>query len=256
MGEVTTYLSNKVLDHVLGTATYTAPGGLYLGFMSAVSDGDAGSVTELTVANNYAREAITFGVAGAVTEKQMKNTVAIQFSCTTSNWATVTHFGVWDASTSGNLLWWGTMTNFTLEVGKTYTIAVSGLAVGLGDKFTNYAADEMLDHINGSAWTIPTATNLALFSTATSDAGGGTEVTGTGYARQDVNFASAASEATSNTAQIQFSASGADWTTATYAAIYDQSTNMLMHTAIGESWAVGNGETLTIATGDLDITLE
>lgn len=254
MGEATTYLSNKILDHVNNIATFTQPSGLYLGLISAVTDGDAGTVTELAVANGYAREVISFSAPAA---KAMDNDVAIEFACITTDWSTVTHFGVWDASTGGNLLWWGTMTNFTLEVGKTYTVAVDGVSVGLANKFTTYLSHAMLTHIdNGTAYTAPTSNNLALFSTATDDSGGGTELTGNNYSRQDCDFGTAAAEVASNATQIQFSATPSAWTGATYAAIYDQTTNMLFHTSIGETWTVNGGETLTIAVGDLDLSLE
>ena len=108
--------------------------------------------------------------------------------------------------------------------------------------------------------TRPTAWFLALYTAAPSDAGGGTEVTGGGYARQAIAFDAAATPGgtTSNTAAVEFTATGAAYGTVTHIGIFDASTggNLLWHGAMTASRTIGDGDTLVFAAGDVDLTLD
>ena len=44
----TNFLETEILDHVFAGAAYTAPGTKYLALFTAISDGEAGSVTEVS----------------------------------------------------------------------------------------------------------------------------------------------------------------------------------------------------------------
>lgn len=96
---------------------------------------------------------------------------------------------------------------------------------------------------------------LALFTTATTDAGGGTEVTGGSYARQAVAFSAASGGATANSGTITFTNMPA--CTVTHAAIMDASTagNMLFHGPLTASQVVTATSSLAFAAGDIDVTL-
>ena len=95
----TTYLRNKVLDDVLGTAAFTAPTTVYIGLYTSAT-GAAGGGTEVS-GNGYTRKAMAFdaAVSGA-----SDNTSAVEFDTATGSWGTITHTAVLDASTSGNML--------------------------------------------------------------------------------------------------------------------------------------------------------
>lgn len=123
--------------------------------------------------------------------------------------------------------------------------------------YTNYLEDEIQDHIHGvGAFTAPAGQYLALFSVTPSDAGGGTELTGNGYARQAVTFGASSGGVASNSVAVTFTASGGNWSPAIAAAIMDASTggNMLEWNAI-TSVTVLNGSDLVYAIGDIDSTL-
>jgi hypothetical protein len=123
---------------------------------------------------------------------------------------------------------------------------------------SDYAEDLLLDWTmtNGSA-TRPTAWYVALFTDATSDAGGGTEVSGNGYSRQSVTFAAASGGTTSNSNAQTFTASGGNWGSITHLAIMDASTsgNMLWHGALTASKTINDGDSLVFSIGDIDLTL-
>jgi hypothetical protein len=95
-----------------------------------------------------------------------------------------------------------------------------------------------------------------LFTVAPTDAGGGTEVTGGSYARQEAAFSAAASGATSNSANIDFTGMPAATTVAI--AIFDaaSSGNMLLYGTLTTNKTTDAGDTLRIATGDLDVTID
>lgn len=125
---------------------------------------------------------------------------------------------------------------------------------------SDYAEKLVLDWLmtNGSA-TRPTAWYVALYTAAPNDAGGGTEVSGSGYSRQAVTFDAATSGAgtTSNTGAVTFTAAGGDWGTITHIGIHDASTagNLLWHGSLTVSKTVSDGDTLQFAIGNIDLTM-
>ena len=130
MSAATNYLENEVLDHILGEGTrdYTSPTTLYIGLFTAVTDGETGSVTEVS-GGSYARAAVNFNAAsgGSAT-----NNGDVTFTTATADWGTVTHVGIYDASTAGNLLIYATLdTSKTVSNGDTFVIQDTNLTVSL-----------------------------------------------------------------------------------------------------------------------------
>ena len=101
----TNYLETEILDHVFAGAAYSAPATLYIGLFTAISDGEAGSVTEVS-GDTYARQAMAFTTSGDTTS----NNAAVEFPTAGASWGTITHVGIFDASTSGNLMVYATLT--------------------------------------------------------------------------------------------------------------------------------------------------
>lgn len=124
---------------------------------------------------------------------------------------------------------------------------------------SDYLENALLDHVfRNTALTSPTTVYLALYTAAPSDSGGGTEVSGGGYARQSVTFGAAASGTISNTADVSFTPSGANYGTVTNWGIFDASTggNLLVHGSFSPSIVLNDGDTHTFSSGDIDITLD
>ena len=127
--------------------------------------------------------------------------------------------------------------------------------------FTNYLEDKVLKHVfAGTAYTAPSTLYVALFTAAPSDTGGGTEVSGGGYARQTATFTVSGTNPTvaSNSANIDFPTATASYGTVTHIAVMDALTggNMLAYASATTSKAIGTGDVLRIPTGDLDIELD
>jgi len=125
---------------------------------------------------------------------------------------------------------------------------------------SDHAEALLLDWLmtNGTA-TRPTAWYVALYTAAPSDSGGGTEVSGNGYARQAVTFAAATSPGgtTSNTGAVTYTASGGNWGTITHIGIHDALSggNLLWHGAMTASKIVNDGDTLEFSIGNIDLTI-
>jgi hypothetical protein len=125
---------------------------------------------------------------------------------------------------------------------------------------SNHAEKLLLDWLmtTGSA-TRPTVWYVALYTAAPSDSGGGTEVSGNGYARQSVTFNAATSVAgtTDNSNAVTFTASGGNWGTITHIGIFDALTtgNLLWHGSMTASKTIADGDTLEFAIGNIDLTL-
>lgn len=120
------YYENVVLDLALGQAT---PSGItpHMAVFTA-SPGDAGGGTEVT-GGSYARVNISaaFGSASGGTTS---NTTKISLPKATANWGTVTSFGIYDAATGGNLVYWGSLSaSKTIENGDTLEFEVGDLTI-------------------------------------------------------------------------------------------------------------------------------
>ena len=127
----------------------------------------------------------------------------------------------------------------------------------MAGNLSNYLEDKVLDHILGTTtYTKPTTVYVALYTAAPSDAGGGTQVTGGSYARQTAAFSASSSGATSNSANIDFASMPA--CTVVAIGIFDALTagNLLVWGTLSTNKSLDAGDTLRIATGDLDISLD
>ncbi len=123
-GNLSNYLENKVLDHILGTTSYTMPT-TYLALYT-VAPTDSTSGTEVT-GGSYARQAISFNAAssGAAT-----NDANVDFSGMPT--ATVVAVAICDALTSGNILIYGSLTSSRSVVsGDTLRISSGDLSISL-----------------------------------------------------------------------------------------------------------------------------
>lgn len=99
MAELSDYLENKLLDHVLRNVSYTSPTTVYVGLFTT-DPTDAGSGSEVS-GGSYARQilSVTTATAGIVTSSG-----DVTFPQATASWGTISHIGLLDAITSGNLL--------------------------------------------------------------------------------------------------------------------------------------------------------
>lgn len=122
------YLENELLDHVLSVGAYSAPT-IYVGLYTATPS-DSGGGTECS-GGSYARVDASSSFSAA-SGGSSANTSAITFPEATASWGTVTHFGIFDAATTGNLLLWGALdASKAVDSGDTVSFAIGDLTVTL-----------------------------------------------------------------------------------------------------------------------------
>lgn len=129
----------------------------------------------------------------------------------------------------------------------------------MAGSFTDYLEDKILKHVfTNVAYTSPTTLYVGLFTTAPTDVGGGTEITGMGYARKSAAFTvSGTGTLATNSAAIEFDPAAGTWGTIVAIAIFDAITtgNMIAFADLTTSKTIASGDVLRIPTGDLDVTL-
>lgn len=117
------YLEGKVIEHVLRNVAYTSPTTVYAALYTS-DPGEANSGTEVA-GGTYARQAVTFG---AHSNGTVTNSALVEFEDLPG--ATVTHMGILDASTSGNLLYYGALnSSITVTAGSTISFPSSTISV-------------------------------------------------------------------------------------------------------------------------------
>ncbi len=97
-------LETRVLQWALTNGSPTRPTAWYIGLFTA-APGETGGGTEIS-GNGYTREAVTFTVSG----NTASNNAAIEFPTASGSWGTVTHAAIFDASTSGNMIAYASLT--------------------------------------------------------------------------------------------------------------------------------------------------
>jgi hypothetical protein len=122
------FLETEILDHVFAGAAYTAPTTLYLALFTA-APGETGGGTEVTTSGTaYARETVAFTTTGNTTS----NNASVEYSTATATFGTVTHVGVFDASTGGNLMAYATLSSSkTIDTGDVFRVPTGDLDITL-----------------------------------------------------------------------------------------------------------------------------
>lgn len=127
MAQMSNFLENALINATLRNTAYTSPTSVFVGLF-LTDPTDAGSGTEVS-GGSYAREVATFA---APTNGVSATNADVQFAQCTATWGTVTHFGIFDALTTGNLLYHGSLTaSKTIETGDVFKITAGNLTVTL-----------------------------------------------------------------------------------------------------------------------------
>jgi len=127
MSEMSNYLENALINATLRNTSYTSPTTVYLAlYTSDPTDADTGTECSGT---SYARQAITFG---APSNGVSTNSAAIEFPQAGGSWGTITHIGIRDALTTGNLLYHTPLdASKTIATGDVFRVAIGSLSVTL-----------------------------------------------------------------------------------------------------------------------------
>jgi hypothetical protein len=126
MSTKTDAYANAHLDSTYGSGT---AGGFFVGALTAITSGAAGTVTEAT-GGAYARQAISFGAAAA---RSKANNAVISLPVSTSDHGNIVGWGIYSAVSGGSPLHVIPLgTPITYNTGYQPTIGVGVLAITEG----------------------------------------------------------------------------------------------------------------------------
>jgi hypothetical protein len=111
MSAMSTYLENKIANHVLRNTAYTTPGTvIYVGLIKFYETAtlEAGTLTQEASGGSYARIQVT--AWDAPSDGATQNTGAITFPTATGDWGNVSGVIVSDHASAGNVLLHGSLT--------------------------------------------------------------------------------------------------------------------------------------------------
>lgn len=125
MTAASNYLETAICNAVFRNTSYTSPTTVYVALYTS-NPAEDNSGTEVS-GNGYSRQSVTFG---APSNGVLTSNADVEFTASGGNFGTVTHFGIFDASSSGNLLVYGALgSSQAVNDGDTFQIASGNLTV-------------------------------------------------------------------------------------------------------------------------------
>ena len=117
-----------VLNYVFTTTSVTRPTAWYIALFTSNPAEDASGTEVSTSGTAYARQTVAFSVSGNLAT----NSAAVEFPTATASFGTVTHIGVYDASTSGNLIAYSALSaSKAISTGDVFRIPTGDLDITL-----------------------------------------------------------------------------------------------------------------------------
>lgn len=124
---LTNAFETTTLQWLLTTDAVTRPTAWYIALFTSDPTETGSAGTEVS-GGSYARVSATFSVTGDTAS----NTAGIEFAAATANWGTITHIGIMDASTAGNMIIHAALTaSKTIADGDVFRVPAGDLDVTL-----------------------------------------------------------------------------------------------------------------------------
>lgn len=268
MSALSDYLENKLLDHLVKATAFSSPATLYVGLFTA-DPGESGVSNELTIGTGaYARAVVTnnnvnFPLCPIGVAPVKSNGAVIQFPTSTTNWGTITHWAIYDASTAGNMIAHGAFTrSYSAVIGDAPKIAVGALSLSFTKStaggLTEYAQRSLLDLVfGGTTFTTPSAVYVGIGTGISVE--NIIEWTESSYSRQSIEFGSASGGVSTNSNLETLTSNVIDAAVSlTHFGIWDDPSagNLLVVGPVATSRAVGLGDTATFPASSFTVTLQ
>ena len=127
MAEFSTYLENKIIDHMLRNQSFTPPTTVYVALFTADNGLEEGTITGEVTGGSYARQAVTLSAAS---DGESSNSADIEFPTATADWGTITHVALMDTASGGNVLMHSALdASKTVNNGDTFKINAGDLDI-------------------------------------------------------------------------------------------------------------------------------
>ena len=122
-----TYLSHVLLNQVFRNVAYTPPTTVYAALYT--SDPGPDDIGQEVSGNGYARVPVSFSEPK---NRAIENSDKVEFPEATGSWGTITHLGIKDAQTGGNLLAYGAIENpKPIDAGDQVILKVGNITISL-----------------------------------------------------------------------------------------------------------------------------
>ena len=132
MSAMSNYLEGEIIKHIFRSDIFSKPTVLAMGLFTG-SPTDANSAKEIS-GNGYGRAQLNPADANWAAPSSgsglTSNLSAITFPTPTGSWGTITHFGIYDSPSAGNLLFWGPLTDSrTVTTGDSMSFTIGQLGI-------------------------------------------------------------------------------------------------------------------------------
>lgn len=112
---ISNYAENKILDHLTGTTSWTAPSAVYI----KLHTGDPGEDGTSNAATETTREEATFSAASS---GSIATDATVEWTNVSTS-ETYSHWSAWDNVSAGNCLWTGSLSSSaSVTAGDTFQI--------------------------------------------------------------------------------------------------------------------------------------
>jgi hypothetical protein len=129
------FLSDKLLNHVLGRNIYTPPVNLYFGlWLTQLSQGLDGEALGEVTAPSYSRVAVANNntLFPLAVDRTVRNAIDIVFPEAEEEWGLIRNVAILDAATDGNILFFSALTDpKQVDTGDVFKFTPSSLLVRL-----------------------------------------------------------------------------------------------------------------------------
>lgn len=193
MAGFTDSYENLILNFLWNGGTLTRETTLYFALFTTMPTADAGTGGTEVSGNNYSRFTFTNNSTNfpAASGRVKANGTIVSFAAPSGSWGTVLGWGLYNASTAGTLVCFGTFTTSkAYTVGDlaefpigSLTLTLNNTSGGIGDAVAN----KLLDHVfGGGDYTVPATFYATATTTTTTSSTLGTELTTNGFARKAI----------------------------------------------------------------------
>lgn len=254
--QTSNYLEEKILDHTLRNTAYTSPTTVYAALLTSLSsDGD--TVTEVSGVS-YARQSVAFD---APSNGVTANTSLITYPAAGNDWGTVSHVGIYDAVSAGNLLFWAEFDiSKVIATSAVFKIPAGAFDLTLAGAYGLYLRNGLINHILRNSSIASPSNIYAGIGTGVSNNNSSLSEPGapTGYTRSGaITFASAGTGKITNTTALSFTASGGNFGTMTHLGYFDATTsgNLLYALQLDDSFDIFDGDGIDFASTEVDLEI-
>ena len=116
----------RVLQYIFTTGSVTRPTAWHVALYTAAPN-DSGGGTEVS-GGAYARQSVAFSVSG----NTATNSGAVEYPTATASYGTVSHVGVFDAATGGNLIAYAALSaSKAIDTGDVFRVPAGDLDITL-----------------------------------------------------------------------------------------------------------------------------